>query len=145
MGYRGAWSTWARGHNGYRGMGYRGLYPIAHVTHCQCGPYPLYPIPPVPLLPMCPTPLYPIPPVSPLPIGPWPIPPVPHVHYCPIWVMGQWGTEGMGHRGYRPMGDLDIFAHSIIITGWILTKILLYIDIDVFYLNTGRFFHDGLN
>ena len=95
------------------------LYPIAHVTHCRCGPYPLYPIPPVPLLPMC------------------PIPPVPH---CPmaIWVMG-----AMGYRGYRPMGDWDIFAHSIINTGWILTKILLDTDINVFYLNTGRFLHDG--
>ena len=46
----------------------------------------------------------------------------------------------MGYRGYRPMGDWDFFAHNIIITGWILTKILLDIDIDVFYLNTGRFF-----
>ena len=53
---------------------------------------------------------------------------------------GQWGLWAMG-----PMGDLDIFVHSIIITGWILTKILLDIDIDVFYLNTGRFFYDGLN
>ena len=52
--------------------------------------------------------------------------------------MGQWGLWAMG-----PMGDLDIFAYSIIITGRILTKILLDIDIDVFYLNTGRFFHDG--
>ena len=43
------------------------------------------------------------------------------------------------------MGDWDIFAHSIITTGWILTKILLNIDINVFYLNTGQFFHDGLN
>ena len=77
-------------------------------------------------------------------------------------VYGQWGTGGMGHIGngshgqwglwamgpmgngaHGPMGDCDIFAHSIIITGWILTKILLDIDIDVFYLNTGRFFHDG--
>ena len=77
-------------------------------------------------------------------------------------VYGQWGTGGMGHIGngshgqwglwamgpmgngaHGPMGDWDIFAHSIIITGWILTKILLDIDIDVFYLNTGRFFHDG--
>ena len=62
------------------------------------------------------------------------------------WVMGhmgngahgQWGTWAMG-----PMGDLHIFAHNIINTGWILTKILLHIDIDVFYLNTGRFYHDG--
>ena len=55
------------------------------------------------------------------------------------------GIGGMGYRGYRPMGDWDIFSHSIITTGWILTKILLDIDINVFYLNTGRFFHDGLN
>ena len=47
----------------------------------------------------------------------------------------------MGSLG--PMGDWDIFAYNFIITGWILTKILLDIDIDVFYLNTGRFFHDG--
>ena len=53
---------------------------------------------------------------------------------------GPWGTWAMG-----PMGDLHIFAHNIIITGWILTKILLDIDIDVFYINTGQFFHDGLN
>ena len=51
---------------------------------------------------------------------------------------GPWGTWAMG-----PMGDWDIFAYNFIITGWILTKILLDIDIDVFYLNTGRFFHDG--
>ena len=52
----------------------------------------------------------------------------------------------MGHMGngaHGPMGDLHIFAYNSIITGWILTKILLDIDIDVFYLNTGRFFHDG--
>ena len=70
-------------------------------------------------------------------------------------VYGQWGTGGMGHMGngshgqwglwaMGPMGDWDIFAHSIIITGWILTKILLDIDINVFYLNTPRFFHDGI-
>ena len=41
----------------------------------------------------------------------------------------------MGNGAHGPMGDWDIFAHSIIITGWILTKILLNIDIDVFYLN----------
>ena len=59
---------------------------------------------------------------------------------------GQWGLWAMGPMGngaHGPMGDWDIFTHSIIITGWILTKILLDIDIDVFYLNTGRFFHDG--
>ena len=53
---------------------------------------------------------------------------------------GPWGLWAMG-----PMGDLDIFANNFINTGWILTKILLDIDIDVFYLNTGRFFHDGFN
>ena len=58
----------------------------------------------------------------------------------------QWSTWAMGHMGkgaHGPMGDLDFFAYNIINTGWILTKILLDIDIDVFYLNTGRFFHDG--
>ena len=39
---------------------------------------------------------------------------------------GQWGLWAMG-----PMGDWNIFAHSIIITGWILTKILLDIHINV--------------
>ena len=63
---------------------------------------------------------------------------------------GQWGTWAMGPMGHGaygqwPMGDLDIFANNFINTGWILTKILLDIDINVFYLNTGRFFHDGLN
>ena len=41
------------------------------------------------------------------------------------------------------MGDWDILAYNIISTGWILTKILLDIDINVFCLNTGRFFNDG--
>ena len=58
---------------------------------------------------------------------------------------GQWGLWAMGPMGHGPMGDWDIFAHSIIITGWILTKILLDIDINVFYLNTPRFFHDGIS
>ena len=61
---------------------------------------------------------------------------------------GQWGTWAMGHMGkgaHGLMDNLDIFAYNIIITGWILTKILLDIDINVFYLNTGQFFHDGLN
>ena len=56
---------------------------------------------------------------------------------------GQWGSWAMGPMG--PLGDWDIFAYNFTITGWILTKILLDIDIDGFYLNTGRFFHDGLN
>ena len=52
---------------------------------------------------------------------------------------GQWGLWAMGPMGngaHGPMGKWDIFAHSIIITGWILTKNLLDIDINVFYLNT---------
>ena len=64
------------------------------------------------------------------------------------WPMGHMGNGAYGPWGLwamGPMGDWDIFAHSIIITGWILTKILLDIDIDVFYLNTGRFFPRWLN
>ena len=53
---------------------------------------------------------------------------------------GPWGLWAMG-----PMGDLDFFAYNFINTEWILTKILLDIDIDGFYLNTGRFLHNGLN
>ena len=63
--------------------------------------------------------------------------------YMANGVHGPWGLGAMGPHG--PMGDLYFFAYSIISTGWILTKILLDIDIDVFCLNTGRFFHDGLN
>ena len=86
-------------------------------------------------------------------------------------VQGVWGTGAIGHNGYRgygyrgywqgmghmgngphgpwgtwamgPMGDLNIFAYNFINTGWILTKILLDIDINVFYRNTPRFLHDG--
>ena len=61
------------------------------------------------------------------------------------WQWGLWAMGPMGNGAHGPMGNWNIFAHSIIITGWILTKILLDIDIDVFYLNTGRFLHDGLN
>ena len=57
----------------------------------------------------------------------------------------QWAMGHMGKGAHGSMGDLHIFAHNIIITGWILTKILLDIDIDVFYLNTGWFLHNGLN
>ena len=61
---------------------------------------------------------------------------------------GQWGLwtmRPMGNGAHGPMGDCHILAYNIITTGWILTKILLDIDIDVFYLNIGRFFHDSLN
>ena len=75
---------------------------------------------------------------------------------------GQWGqrgTRGMGHMGngtygpwglwaMGPMGPWAIWTFlpitSLILDGF-LQKILLDIDIDVFYLNTGRFLHDGLN
>ena len=56
---------------------------------------------------------------------------------------GLWAMGLMGNGAHGPMGDLDIFANNFINTGWILTKILLDIDINIFYLNTGRFFHDG--
>ena len=61
--------------------------------------------------------------------------------------MGHMGNGALGPCGpwaMGPMGDWDIFAYNSINTGWILTKILLDIDINVFYLNTGRFLHDGL-
>ena len=64
---------------------------------------------------------------------------------------GQWGTWAMGpmgHGAYGQWGPWAIWTFlpiTFINTGWILTKILLNIDIDVFYLNTGRFLHDGLN
>ena len=53
---------------------------------------------------------------------------------------GVWGLWAMGLWAMGPMGDLHIFAYNFINTGWILTKILLNIDINVFYLNTSRFF-----
>ena len=60
------------------------------------------------------------------------------------WAMDLWAMGPMGNGAHGPMGDLQIFANNFINTGWILRKILLDIDIDVFYLNTGRFFHDDL-
>ena len=88
--------------------------------------------------------------------GTWPMRPTGGIGYrvWATWAIGhmangaheQWGLWAMGPMGngaHGPMGDLDIFANNFINTGWILTKILLDIDIDVFYLNTGRFFHDG--
>ena len=59
--------------------------------------------------------------------------------------MGHMGNGAHGPWAMGPLGDWNIFAHNIINTGWILTKILLDIDINVFYLNTPRFFHDCLN
>ena len=50
---------------------------------------------------------------------------------------------GMGHMGD---GHMDNWAHdhNFLNTAWIFTKILLDIDIDVFYLNILLFLHDGL-
>ena len=53
-----------------------------------------------------------------------------------VWVQGVWATSAIGHMAngahgqwgswapwaMGPMGNLDIFAHNIINTGWILTK-----------------------
>ena len=49
-----------------------------------------------------------------------------------------WGTWVMGHMG-NWAND-----HNFLNTAWIFTKILLDIDIDVFYLNILWFFHDSL-
>ena len=72
------------------------LYPIAHVTHCLCGPYPLCPIAhrphtPVPIAhtPCAPYPLWPyclcapIAHVNHTPCAPLPIGPMAHVAYTP--------------------------------------------------------------
>ena len=44
-----------------------------------------------------------------------------------------WGTWEMGH----------MIGYNFFNTAWILTKILLDIDIDGFYLNTQQFVHDS--
>ena len=43
---------------------------------------------------------------------------------------------GMGHMGNGAHGRFHIFHCNFINPGWIFTKTLLDIDIDVFYLNT---------
>ena len=53
---------------------------------------------------------------------------------CGKWAMGHMGNGAHGPWGLwamGPMGDLHIFAYNFIITGWILTNILL--DIDIMY------------
>ena len=45
------------------------------------------------------------------------------------WVPWGWGTWAMGHMGNWA------HDHNFLNTAWIFTKILLDIDIDVFYLN----------
>ena len=56
---------------------------------------------------------------------------------------------GMGHMGDGAMGHVvNVIMYWIMCnflnTAWIFTKILLHIDIDVFYLNILLFFHDCL-
>ena len=56
---------------------------------------------------------------------------------------------GMGHMGDGAMGHMVNVVMCWIMcnflnTAWIFTKILLHIDIDVFYLNILLFFHDCL-
>ena len=43
--------------------------------------------------------------------------------------LGGWGTWVMGHMGNW------VHDHNFLNTAWIFTKILLHIDIDVFYLD----------
>ena len=52
--------------------------------------------------------------------------------------LGGWGTWVMWHMGNWA------HDHTFLNTAWIFTKILLHIDIDVFYLNILCFFHDCL-
>ena len=54
--------------------------------------------------------------------------------------LGGWGTWVMGHMGDGAMGHMVNVVMYLIMcnflnTAWIFTKILLHIDIDVFYLN----------
>ena len=52
--------------------------------------------------------------------------------------LGEWGTWVTGHMGNWA------HDHNFLNTAWIFTKILLDIDIDVFYLNI-VIFHNGLS
>ena len=58
-------------------------------------------------------------------------------------------TWGMGHMGDAAMGHMVNVVMCLIMcnffnTAWILIKILLHIDIDVFYPNIVWFLHEGL-
>ena len=50
---------------------------------------------------------------------------------------------GMGHMGNGHMANWA-HDHNFLNTAWIFTKILLDIDIDVFYLNILCYSHDDL-
>ena len=51
-----------------------------------------------------------------------------------------WGTWVVGHMVNVVM---CLIMCNFLNTAWIFTKILLDIDIDVFYLNIQRYSHDG--
>ena len=53
------------------------------------------------------------------------------------WGMGHMGDGTHGQWGTWVMGYMGNWAHdhNFLNTAWIFTKILLHIDIDVFYLN----------
>ena len=53
----------------------------------------------------------------------------------------------MGHIGDGAHGQWGTWAHdhNFLNTAWIFTKILLHIDIDVFYLNIQSYFYNGLS
>ena len=55
--------------------------------------------------------------------------------------LGRWGTWVMGHMVNVVM---CLIMCNFLNTAWIFTKILLDIDIDVFYLNIHWYCHDGL-
>ena len=58
--------------------------------------------------------------------------------YIEMGYLGGWGTWPMGHMGNWA------HDHNFLNTAWIFTKILLHIDINVFYLYILEFHHDGL-
>ena len=52
---------------------------------------------------------------------------------------------GIGHMGDGAMGHMvNVVMCNFLNTAWIFTKILLHIDIDVFYLDMLLFLHNGL-
>ena len=55
--------------------------------------------------------------------------------------LGGWGTWVMGHMVNVVM---CLIMCNFLNTAWIFIKILLHIDIDVFYLNIQWYCHDGL-
>ena len=54
-----------------------------------------------------------------------------------------WGMRHMGDGAHGQWGNWA-HDHNFLNTAWILTKFLLDIDIDVFYLDILWFYHDSL-